>query len=211
MLTLAAIQAQAVSLLDGSVDGPPLGTLTAALVDLGVRASVTSLDPASIQGAIDAATAAGATVTQVQEVLALVSGLGVHSLMVGLHLAEPPGEVQAPRTDEQAGLWQRFVGDDPYWAGFEAEFPGFLDSMLRASPDLFRAFFAYCSVPWRMGTVGGLTKELIAIATDACPTHRFGPGLRLHIRNAMKLGAGRRAILQTLEIAAAAPGHRGIA
>jgi alkylhydroperoxidase/carboxymuconolactone decarboxylase family protein YurZ len=209
MVTLAEIQAQAAAFIEAATDGPALSRLTAALIALGVRASVTCLDASAIRDAIAAAIEAGATVTQTQEVLILVSGLGVHSLMVGLHLAEP-ASVPAPRTEEQAGLWQRFVGDDPYWAGFETEFPGFLESMLRVSPDLFRAFFSYCAVPWEMGTVDGLTKELIALATDACPTHRFGPGLRLHLRNAIKLGAGRTAILQTLEIAAAAPGHRGI-
>jgi alkylhydroperoxidase/carboxymuconolactone decarboxylase family protein YurZ len=53
------------------------------------------------------------------------------------------------------------------------------------------------------------TKELVALACDASPTHRFRPGFRVHLKNAILLGVGRRAIEQTLDIAAAAPGHGG--
>ena len=73
----------------------------------------------------------------------------------------------------------------------------------------FSAFFDYCAVPWKSGRVRAVLKELIAMACDATPAHRFGPGFRLHLRNAIALGAGRRAVMETLEIAAAAPAHDG--
>jgi hypothetical protein len=34
--------------------------------------------------------------------------------------------------------------------------------------------------------------------------------MRLHLANAVRLGVGRNAILQALDIAAAAPAHRGV-
>jgi alkylhydroperoxidase/carboxymuconolactone decarboxylase family protein YurZ len=52
-------------------------------------------------------------------------------------------------------------------------------------------------------------KELAAIACDAAPSHRFRPGFRVHLKNAIKLGLGRIAIFQALDIAAAAPAHPG--
>lgn len=212
MPTLAETQAQAIALLADAPEGEPLDALADALIDLGVRVSVTCLDQPGIEAAVGAARAAGATPEQMQEVIALVSGLGVHSLMASapviLAAAGTPG---VPLTAAQAALWARHVGDDPYWREFEAEMPGFLDALLRTAPTLFEGFFAYCAIPWTTRHVPALTKELVAIACDANRTHRFGPGLRLHVRNARKLGAGRRAILRTLEIAAAAPGHAGVA
>jgi alkylhydroperoxidase/carboxymuconolactone decarboxylase family protein YurZ len=65
-------------------------------------------------------------------------------------------------------------------------------------------------VPWKSGHLPVLTKELISMAADASPTHRYLPGMRLHLANAIRLGAGRAAIAQVLDIAAAAPGHSGI-
>ena len=45
------------------------------------------------------------------------------------------------------------------------------------------------------------------MAVDATPTHRYLPGMRLHLRNALKLGAGRAAVRRALEIAAEASAH----
>ena len=99
--------------------------------------------------------------------------------------------------------------DDPFWTEFSEELPGFLPAMLRLSPDIFAGFFAYCAIPWRSGTVRAKVKELAALACDAAPSHCFRPGFRVHLKNAIKLGVGRGAIFQTLDIAAAAPAHSG--
>lgn len=194
--------------------GAPLSRFDEALITLGIAASVTSLDPTAVEAAIAAAFAAGATPQQVQEVISLVSGLGVHSLMVSamptIALAIRAGfPLDAALTDEQQELWSRHVGDDPFWASFNRELPGFLDAMLRLSADQFVAFFDYCAVPWKSGAVRAKLKELIAMASDATSAHRFLPGFRLHLANAIALGAGRAEVDRALEIAAAAPVHRG--
>ena len=216
MLTLADVAATASEMLGDVPEGEPLDPLAATLITLGCAVSVTCLDRAAIDGAIGRAFAQGASVAQVQEIIALVSGLGVHSLMVsaGTVLAQARASGLAnegPLDAERQALWDKHVGEDPYWLPFEREVPGFLDALLRTSPDLFRGFFAYCSIPWKTGTVRALVKELAALAVDASPTHRFMPGFRLHLRNAILLGAGRRAVEQTLEIAAHAPLHQGVA
>lgn len=216
MTTLDDCQQVALEATASLPDGEPLDLQAAAMVQLGVATSVTSLDTDAINDAIKGAFEAGASVAQVQEVIALVSGLGVHSLMVSaarvLEQAAGRGLVDRnlPLDAEREALWRAHVGDDPFWVGFEREVPGFLDAMLRLSPDIFQAFFAYCAVPWKSGAVRPLVKELVGIASDATPTHRFLPGFRLHLRNAIKLGAGRKAILQTVAMAAAAPKHRGV-
>ncbi len=102
------------------------------------------------------------------------------------------------------------MGSDRYWDAMENEVPGFLDALLRLSPEAFEAFFVYCAVPWKTSALSTLTKELISMAVDAAPTHRYAPGMRLHLANALRLGAGKAAILQALDIAAQAPPHRGV-
>jgi alkylhydroperoxidase/carboxymuconolactone decarboxylase family protein YurZ len=215
-VSLDEIRTEVLSRVGDLEDGDSLGPLTAALIDLAVHVSVVTLDPAGADRCIGMALDQGATGLQVQEVIVLVSALGVHSLMEGCprlirHLARRDPDVSAAPLDaHRQALRRRYIGDDPYWTAMEREMPGFLDSLLRLSPEAFEGFFQYCSLPWKSGALGSLTKELIAFACDATGSHRFVPGLRLHMDNAVKLGAGRRAILAALDIAAAAPAHGGV-
>lgn len=215
MITINRFETMADAALSSSPEGPPLDETAAALIRLGCAASVCSLHPPAIEASIQAAFTAGATTAQVQEIVALISGLGVHSLMMSaasiLAAAEKSDADIPPWDDQRHNLWQQHVGDDPYWAGFEEEFPGFLRALLQLSPAMFEGFFAYCAIPWKSGTVPALVKELAAMSSDATPSHRFGPGFRLHLKNAIALGAGKAMIRESLQIAAQAPLHQGIA
>jgi alkylhydroperoxidase/carboxymuconolactone decarboxylase family protein YurZ len=214
-ISIDDLRTEAEALTAGLVAGDMLDPLAEALITLAVAVSVTSLDRTAVNAAIAAAMDAGATAGQVQEIIALVSGMGVHSLMVSavpvMTEAARRGLIHPdlPLDPERQALWDKHVGNDPFWTGFSTELPGFLDAMLRLSPDIFVGFFEYCAIPWRSGTVRAKVKELAAIACDAAPTHRFRPGFRLHLRNAIQLGIGRTAILRALDIAAAAPNHCG--
>jgi len=210
MLTLGQIRNQAAEILADVWDGESLDALSRALIALGVAMSVTALNPDAIRAAITAARAAGASDEQICEILALVAGLGVHSLMVGAAMVQTsPGEIETMDAERQA-LWRQYVGDNPYWASFERELPGFLRALLALSPASFKGFFDTSAIAWSTRTVPAVVKELAAMACDATPQHRFGPGFRLHLLNAKKLGAGRRAIFETLDIGAATADHEGI-
>lgn len=197
--------------LGDAPEGEGLDGQSRALVKLAVCTSVASLDRSAVDCAIGEAFDSGVDVAQLQEILALVSGLGVHSLMVAasrlLEEAQSRGQLDAGLAldSERQALWDRFVRHDPYWDGFSKQLPGFLDALLRLSPDLFLGFMNYCALPWKSRAVAAVVKELAAIACDATPTHIFWPGLKLHTANAIKLGAGRRAILQAIDIGAGAP------
>ena len=215
MTNLEDMEAVAVVALNGAVDGDPLDELSAALIQLGCCVSVCTLDRAAIDQSIERAFAAGASIDQVQEVIALISGLGVHSLMVSavpvIKAARRHGQVDRMMDAKRVALWDRYVGNDPFWKGFEAEVPGFLQAMLILSPDVFEGFFNYCAIPWKSGKVRALTKELIAMASDATPSHRFMPGFRVHLRNAIALGASKTMVREALRIAARTPEHSGTA
>jgi len=215
-VALADVRAEADALLAQVPDGEDLDDVAVALIRLAVHASAATLDPAGMDREIRCALDAGATSAQVHETLVVVSGLGVHTLMEGsrkvVEALRERGDpdIDAPLGADRLALRARMQGDDPYWADFEREVPGFLDALLRMSPEAYTAFFAYCAVPWRTGAVRGLVKELMSLATDATPTHRYLPGMRLHLANAVRLGAGRTAVRRALDIAAAAPAHPGV-
>ena len=215
-ITVADVRTEALSLLGSVPDGDDLDPAAVALITLAVNAAVSSLDADGIDGAVRTALDAGATTAQVHETLVVVSGLGVHTLMEGSRrvaaILRERGEtvLDQPLDADRAALRSRMQGDDPYWNDFEREVPGFLDALLRLSPEAYEAFFAYTAVPWRTGAVRGRVKELMSMATDATPTHRYLPGVRVHLANAVRLGAGRTAVLHALDIAAAAPLHSGV-
>ena len=214
-ISITDLRDEAGVLTAGLPAGEPLDAQSAALVTLAVAVSVTALERGAVTASIHEAVRAGATIAQVQEIIALVSGLGVHSLMVSsVAVLDEAAKCGLARPDEpldfgRQQLWEKHVGSDPFWDGFSEELPGFLDAMLRLSPDIFVAFFEYCAIPWRSGSVRAKVKELAALACDASPSHRFRPGFRVHLKNAIKLGVGRAAIFQALDIAAAAPEHYG--
>jgi alkylhydroperoxidase/carboxymuconolactone decarboxylase family protein YurZ len=213
---LDEVRAEAARLLDEVEAGEPLSPATAVLIGLGVAASLPALEPEATRERTREALALGVTQAQVSEVLMLVAGLGVHSLMQGARdlqtVLEERGEADSgPLDRRRQDLWDEHVGADPYWEGFERRVPGFLDALVRQSPESFEAFFAICAVPWRMGGLDARTKELIALATDTMPGHRYLPGVRIHVAGALATGAGRRAIEEAIEIGAAAPPHKGVA
>jgi alkylhydroperoxidase/carboxymuconolactone decarboxylase family protein YurZ len=216
MISLDQLRQEADAALDQVKVGDSLTEATHALIELAVCASVTALDNDGIEACATRALDAGASGAQVHETVVLVSGLGVHSLMEGSSRIaailrarnDPPAVV--PLDERRQQLWAKYVGSDRYWDAVEREVPGFLDALLRLSPEAFEAFFAYCAVPWKTAALAAIDKELISLAVDATPTHRYLPGMRLHLGNALKLGAGRRMIGQALDIAANAPPHQGI-
>ena len=78
---------------------------------------------------------------------------------------------------------------NPLWSQFEALDPEFLE-----------AYLAFRSVPHRNGPLPQKTKELIMIAINAATTHLYAPGVRRHIQNAIREGATREEILETIQL-----------
>jgi alkylhydroperoxidase/carboxymuconolactone decarboxylase family protein YurZ len=212
--SLADLQAEARQMLRGVPAGEPLGEPDVARIELAVRAAPTALDTAGMRTHAEVALDAGATPEQVHETLLLVAGLGFHTLAEGSRrladVLRDRGRPLPPLDERRAQLWRRHVAGNSYWDRVDAETPGFLDALLRLSPEGFEAFLAFSGVPWRAGALPGRLKELMCMAVDATPTHRYLAGLRLHLANAVALGAGRAAVLEALAIAATAPVHRGV-
>lgn len=209
-VTQSDIDLELDALVGEAPDGEPLDPLTALFVEVGTCASAMTLDTVGARRAMSRALAAGATVAQLQEVVTLVSTMGVHALFESSRvLAELAGE-EPPRDPGRQELWDRYVGTSRRWTSMREEIPGFLEALLRLSPEAFAAFFEFVAVPFRSSALTTVQKELVAAAVDAMPSHRYLPGMRMHVRNALALGAGGRAVRDALAIAAGAPPAHGI-
>jgi alkylhydroperoxidase/carboxymuconolactone decarboxylase family protein YurZ len=214
-VTVAEVRAEVEAMLDAVPAGEPLDQRQAALVEFAIRATPTVLHGPELSTTAAAALDAGVSPEELHEALMFVSGIGLHSVIEGTRRL---GEVFAERDEdlvtrpldaERQELLDRYV--DENLSRFEDAVPGFFETLARVSPTAFEGFFAFRSLPNLDPQVDPLSKELMAIAVDAVPSHRFVPTLRLHVLRAIELGAGREAILATLDRAAAAPDHPGVA
>ena len=200
----------------GQDPGPGLNDLERSLICFGLAASPTALDVNEMGRHAKEATAHGATHDQLVCVLVLVSAIGVHTLHEGIRELIPivnsaDGSVMStPLTPTQAALKDKYEGESSYWVRLDRQIPGFLDGLLRLSPSAYQGFFEFCALAWVTDVLDARTKELVYLAIDASPTHRYGPGFRLHLDNSMRMGASPRQIEQALELGGNGPAHHGV-
>ena len=67
-------------------------------------------------------------------------------------------------------------------------------------PDYLEAYLQFRRVPHDKGPLEQKYKELIMIAINAATTHLYGPGLRRHMQNALKAGATKDEIFETIQL-----------
>lgn len=98
---------------------------------------------------------------------------------------KPTKPAATPHTESQIkrGDW------NPLW-----------DTLREWDPEFVEGYLTMRNVPFSKGPLPDKTKELILIAVNAATTHLYGPGVRRHIQNALKVGATREEILQVIEI-----------
>jgi alkylhydroperoxidase/carboxymuconolactone decarboxylase family protein YurZ len=148
---------------------------------------------------IRAALDLGATGQEIMEVLELTSTLGIHACNIGvpvlIEVLEEEGlrDGPTPFDAEQERMKAEFTANRGYWHEF-------WEGMLELDPELFDAYVDFSSVPWKTGALEPKVKEFIYTAFDAAATHLYVPGLKLHMRNALGLGATKEEILEVLEI-----------
>ena len=196
--------------------GPELTDLQRSLICFGLAASTTALDVEEIGRHAREAAGQGATSDQLICVLLLVSALAMHTLHEGIRELIPVVDsidktaLSGPLTSEQAALKRKYEGESSYWVRLEQEIPGFLDGLLRLSPNAYQGFFEFCALAWQTDALDARTKELVYLAIDATPTHRYGPGFRLHLNNSIRMGASRNQIEQALDLGENGPLHQGV-
>ena len=167
---------------------------------IAVDAAATHLYVPGIRQHIAAALGHGATPGEIMEVLELTSTLGIHACNIGVPLLMEVLEEEglrdgpAPLDEYRERLKERFVRNRGYWHSF-------WDGLLELDPELFEAYLEFSSVPWRTGTLEPKVKELVYCAFDVSATHLYAPGLKVHLRNAVRYGATVAEIMEVFEIA----------
>lgn len=215
-LTVARVGEEVMAIMADAPYGDPLSLVDEALIALATRSCGTTLDLTGTREHLELALDAGVTAEQVQEMLVLVAGIGIHGLIATSSIvADTLREREHPAMGEfdaaQEALWASIGGGDEREARIAAVAPDFLPNLVRLSPEpTVRALLDFRAAPWFGTTLTPLQKELIGIAVDSMPSHRFLPTLRVHVRRAKELGVGQRAVQRVLEIAAATPDHRGV-
>jgi len=177
---------------------------TQELVLLAVVAQCTALFKPGIEAHTASAMEAGASKEEIREVLHLSSVLGIHAMSVGVPLlvevlaedsrtAGHTGELDQRRQQ----LKDDFQSKRGYWSQN-------WDNIVRIDPDFFEAYTEYSSLPFRKdkSVLDAKTKELIYCAIDCATTHLYAPGLKLHIRNAVRYGATPEEVMEVFELAA---------
>ena len=94
---------------------------------------------------------------------------------------------------EQKKIKDDFIENRGYWSPFWQQ-------MLTLNPEFFAAYAAFSSVPWKHGVLEPKIKEFMYIAVDASTTHLYNPGTRVHIKNALGLGATKEEIMEVLQL-----------
>lgn len=74
------------------------------------------------------------------------------------------------------------------------------DQLRAFDPEFMEAYLAFRDVPHRKGPLPPHFKELILVAINAATTHMYGPGVRRHMQNALRLGASPHEILETIQL-----------
>lgn len=176
-----------------------LPTKVQEFIYITVNAAATHLHVPGIRFHIRAALAVGATKEEIMEVLELTSTVGIHACNIGIPLLvevlKEEGMYTAKPMDEyRERLKDEFIASRGYWHVF-------WDDFLKLDPEFFEGYTAYSSSPWKTGSLEPKYKELIYCAFDCAATHLYRPGLRVHMQNALRLGATADQIMEVLEIA----------
>lgn len=163
---------------------------------IAIDASTTHLHELGTRQHIRNALDLGATREELIEVLELITGLGIHSVTMGIPILEEElgDDTTRELTERQKQVKEWFLKERGFWSD---ELYG---SQLRMDPDFLEAFVKFITSPWKdKGVLLPKVREFLYIAIDAATTHLHESGTRQHMRNALKFGATREELIEVLE------------
>jgi alkylhydroperoxidase/carboxymuconolactone decarboxylase family protein YurZ len=103
------------------------------------------------------------------------------------------GRDDVETSERQRRLREEYVAVRGYWDES-------LDSLLELDPDFFEAYLHLSAVPWRSGHLEPKVRELVSIAVAGAATGPYAPALRLHVHQALELGAAKEEVLEALQL-----------
>lgn len=139
----------------------------------------------------------GATVEELIAVLELSTAMGLHSITAGTPMLEEeaglPREVSPEEQAEQQRVKGKFEESRGYWSEF-------WDSLLALDHEFLDRYTDYSTYPSRNDVLEPKVREFIWLAIDISTTHLYMTGTRVHIQNALDVGATREEIMEVFEL-----------
>ena len=169
------------------------------LICVALAAACTHIHEPSIRAHNDAALAAGASAEEIFEAIGVGYLLGIHSVTGGapilFELMEELGISQKPYqiSEKRLEIKEKFVATRGFW-------PERFTFLLRMDPVFFEAYTDFSSFSSKSKVLEPKMRELIICAIDASTTHLHTIGIKVHMRNALKLGATPDQVIQMLEL-----------
>lgn len=167
---------------------------------IAVNCSTTQLYNDGTRIHIDRAFERGATFGEVREVLQRASGLGIHSVTAGVQLLSeftdlnPQTEEERAQQPDRGKIREAFKENRGYWSET-------WEQVLQADPQFLEHYLHLSSYPYQNGPLEPKVKEFLSIAYDGETSNLFLPGMRIHIENALELGAQPAEIMEVVELA----------
>jgi alkylhydroperoxidase/carboxymuconolactone decarboxylase family protein YurZ len=166
------------------------------LIGVAINAACTNLNPDGTRRHIRAALEAGATREELLTVLKMASVMSIHSCSLGAPIlleeakaagtqpsAKPKGATPAIDNIKAIGQW------NDAWNPFLEVDSAWTDEFMATGAGIYAS-----------GVFSAKDIELLSIAFDASYTHMYAPGVRRHIRNALKVGATMEEITEVLKL-----------
>ena len=167
---------------------------------IAVAACTTHIHAPGVRAHIQAALAVGATSDEIMEVIGLTYLVGIHTLTqsvpILMELMEElkiEGASDFVLDEKRKRIKEEFVKERGFWTDT-------WNPLLHFDPDYFNAYVGLSSLPAKTGFLTPKDRELITCAFDAATTHLYNRGTKIHMRNALKLGATPAEVMEMLEI-----------
>jgi len=170
---------------------------TVELISVALNAACTNLNADGTRRHIRAALEAGASREEILMALKAALAPAIHSCSLGapilleeakaagVSMAQRSSKPATPACDKMRALGQWNEAWDPF---FELD-PKFTDEFMAVGMGLYGS-----------DAMTPKVIELVSIALDASFTHMYAPGVRRHIRAALKLGATMEEIMEVLKL-----------
>lgn len=181
----------------------PLDPVVKEFVLIAVSSATTAFDEQATREHIGRALDRGATFEEVLEVLELTSILGMHSATEGIPIVMEEADLEPPDLDKRDRLLDELEDHRDFFSEVWED----VEAIVEADPDYWSHLFEFLRHPYDDAVLEPKTMEFVYIAIDAGTSHLFRKGLRVHIRNALMLGASPEEIVEVIELASASGIH----
>ncbi|KAJ5924900.1 hypothetical protein N7454_007539 [Penicillium verhagenii] len=171
---------------------------------IAVAACTTHIHGPAIRCHIQAARAIGATAEEIMDVIGLTALVGIHTVTLGAPILQELIEEESIATESDGGETeslkqerQRIKDDFIRARGFWTDT---WNPLLELDPVFFEAYSKFSANASHCSSLEPKYRELIICAFDAATTHLYRRGTKIHMRNALRLGATPGEVMEMLEI-----------